>query len=78
MRKKKFEIFKKWLTSIFVALFPLIFHFFRYFWNVFQYFKIYRSFDSQNNNRGGYNVGDDGAIYYYANSILPIQWYVKF
>ncbi|CAF1222132.1 unnamed protein product [Adineta steineri] len=32
------------------------------------------SFDSQNNNRGGYNVGDDGAIYYYANSILPIQW----
>ncbi|UJR30759.1 hypothetical protein I4U23_018279 [Adineta vaga] len=32
------------------------------------------NFDSQNNARGGYNVGDDGAIYYYANSILPIQW----
>ncbi|CAF1149931.1 unnamed protein product [Adineta ricciae] len=32
------------------------------------------NFDSQNNERGGYNVGDDGAIYYYANSILPIQW----
>ncbi|CAF2921691.1 unnamed protein product [Rotaria sp. Silwood2] len=32
------------------------------------------SYDSQNNGRGGYNVGDDGAIYYYTNSILPIQW----
>jgi hypothetical protein len=32
------------------------------------------NFDSENNNRGGYNVGDDGAIFYYAKSILPIQW----
>jgi hypothetical protein len=32
------------------------------------------SFDSQNNNRGGYNVGDDGTIYYYAGSQVPIQW----
>jgi len=32
------------------------------------------SFDSQNNDRGGYNVGDDGRIYYYTGSILPIQW----
>ncbi|CAF3985134.1 unnamed protein product [Rotaria magnacalcarata] len=32
------------------------------------------SFDSQNNARGGYNVGDNGTMYYYTNSILPIQW----
>ena len=30
-----------------------------------------RLFDSQNNNRGGYNVG---SLYYYAGSILPIEW----
>eukprot|EP00794_Sanderia_malayensis_P009192 gene9192-10166_t len=30
-----------------------------------------RMFDSQNNNRGGYNVGN---LYYYAGSKLPIQW----
>ncbi|EDO26347.1 predicted protein, partial [Nematostella vectensis] len=29
-------------------------------------------FDSQNNNRGGHNVG---GLYYYGGSILPIQWY---
>ena len=28
-------------------------------------------FDSQNNNRGGYNVGN---MRYYAGSKLPIQW----
>ena len=30
-----------------------------------------RLFDSQNNNRGGYNVGN---LYYYSGSILPIEW----
>ncbi|XP_032219709.1 protein DD3-3 isoform X2 [Nematostella vectensis] len=30
-----------------------------------------RLFDSQNNNRGGHNVG---GLYYYGGSILPIQW----
>jgi len=28
-------------------------------------------FDSQNNNRGGYNVG---GLFYYAGSVLPIEW----
>ncbi|CAM2699620.1 unnamed protein product [Rotaria socialis] len=32
------------------------------------------SFDSENNPRGGYNVGDNGTMYYYTNSILAIQW----
>lgn len=32
------------------------------------------NFDSENNNRGGYNVGDGGVMYYYTKSILPIQW----
>ena len=30
-----------------------------------------RLFDSQNNNRGGYNVG---SLYYYSGSVLPIEW----
>lgn len=30
-----------------------------------------RMFDSQNNNRGGYNVG---KLYYYEGSVLPIEW----
>ena len=30
-----------------------------------------RMFDSQNNNRGGYNVG---SIYYYEGSILNVEW----
>lgn len=30
-----------------------------------------RLFDSQNNNRGGYNVG---GLYYYAESMLQIEW----
>lgn len=30
-----------------------------------------RLFDSQNNNRGGYNVG---GLFYYAGSVLPIEW----
>ncbi|CAD5117333.1 DgyrCDS6118 [Dimorphilus gyrociliatus] len=30
-----------------------------------------RLFDSQNNNRGGYNVGN---VYYYSGSKLPIEW----
>ena len=30
-----------------------------------------RLFDSQNNNRGGYNVG---SLYYYVGSVLPIEW----
>ena len=30
-----------------------------------------RMFDSQNNNRGGYNVG---GLFYYAGSVLPIEW----
>lgn len=38
-------------------------------------FCFCRSFDSQNNNRGGYNVGDDGTMYYYTDSVLPIQWF---
>lgn len=52
-------------------------------WTVFLYrlrkfsfcFCFCRSFDSQNNNRGGYNVGDDGTMYYYTDSVLPIQWF---
>ena len=32
-----------------------------------------RLFDSQNNNRGGYNVGP-GYMYYYTGSILSIEW----
>lgn len=31
-----------------------------------------RMFDSQNNNRGGYNVG---YMYYYAGSTLRLEWY---
>ena len=34
---------------------------------------FYRLFDSQNNNRGGYNVGEK-SMYYYAGSELPIEW----
>ena len=30
-----------------------------------------RLFDSQNNNRGGYNVG---SLYYYEGSILSVEW----
>ena len=30
-----------------------------------------RLFDSQNNERGGYNVGN---LYYYANSKLQVEW----
>lgn len=30
-----------------------------------------RMFDSQNNNRGGYNVG---SLYYYQGTVLPIEW----
>ncbi|XP_067940540.1 protein DD3-3-like [Watersipora subatra] len=30
-----------------------------------------RVFDSQNNDRGGYNVG---SLYYYEGSVLPIEW----
>ena len=30
-----------------------------------------RLFDSQNNDRGGYNVG---SLYYYADSVLPFEW----
>lgn len=32
-----------------------------------------RLFDSQNNERGGYNVG---SSYYYVNSTMYIEWYV--
>jgi len=32
-----------------------------------------RLFDSQNNNRGGYNVGT-GKEYYYQGSVMPIEW----
>lgn len=32
---------------------------------------FHRMFDSQNNNRGGYNVG---SLYYTAGSVLPIEW----
>ena len=34
-----------------------------------------RLFDSQNNNRGGYNVG---KLYYYEGSVLSIEWWVSF
>jgi len=33
--------------------------------------KFCRLFDSQNNNRGGYNVG---SLYYYAGSTLSLEW----
>ena len=34
-----------------------------------------RLFDSQNNNRGGYNVG---KLYYYEGSVLSIEWWESF
>lgn len=34
-------------------------------------FFIFRMFDSQNNNRGGYNVGSE---YFYVGSELGIEW----
>ena len=34
-------------------------------------FFHFRMFDSQNNNRGGYNVG---SLYYYPGSIMNIEW----
>ena len=34
-----------------------------------------RLFDSQNNNRGGYNVG---SLYYYAGSQVQVEWLVAF
>ena len=33
-----------------------------------------RLFDSQNNDRGGYNVGSMGSLYYYEGSIFSIEW----
>jgi len=33
-----------------------------------------RLFDSQNNNRGGYNVGSVQRIYYYQGSVVPVEW----
>ena len=36
---------------------------------------MHRLFDSQNNNRGGYNVG---KLYYYEDSVLSIEWWVSF
>jgi len=33
-----------------------------------------RVFDSQNNNRGGVNVG---SVYYYTGSVVPIEWTVQ-
>ena len=35
---------------------------------------FYRMFDSQNNNRGGYNAGN---LYYYTGSTVQIEWWVK-
>ena len=32
-----------------------------------------RLFDSQNNNRGGYNLGN---LYYYTESKLQVEWYI--
>ena len=36
---------------------------------------MHRLFDSQNNNRGGYNVG---KLYYYEGSVLSIEWWESF
>ena len=36
-------------------------------------FSFRRLFDSQNNNRGGYNVGEE-RLYYYGGSEIPIEW----
>ena len=36
-----------------------------------QFFLLFRMFDSQNNNRGGYNVG---ALYYYEGTKVPVEW----
>jgi len=33
-----------------------------------------RLFDSQNNNRGGYNVGSVQRIYYYEGTVVPVEW----
>jgi len=33
-----------------------------------------RLFNSQNNNRGGYNIPQGGSYNFYSDSILPIQW----
>ena len=35
------------------------------------FLSLCRLFDSQNNNRGGYNVG---SLYYYTGSILSLEW----
>ena len=37
---------------------------------IFSYLNS-RLFDSQNNNRGGYNVGN---LYYYSGSELSLEW----
>ena len=43
-------------------------------------FSHFRLFDSQNNNRGGYNVGGDGktegggSLTYIGGSTLNVQW----
>ena len=52
------------LTGMLLAFFVLM--------NTLLFLLSFNSlFDSQNNNRGGYNVG---SLYYYAGSILPIEW----
>ena len=38
---------------------------------IFELVFILRLFDSENNNRGGYNVG---SLYYYPGSKLQIEW----
>ena len=38
-------------------------------------YKVYvvgfRLYDTQNNDRGGYNVG---SVYYYGTSVLQVEW----
>ena len=61
-----------YLISIFIIIF---FRVFNQNSRLFSFSIFYstplRMFDSQNNNRGGYNVG---SLYYYPGSIMNIEW----
>ena len=61
-----------YLISIFIIIFFRVFNQnSRLFSFSIFYSTSLRMFDSQNNNRGGYNVG---SLYYYPGSIMNIEW----
>ena len=68
------------IVNWFYIMFLKFLKVYHYYFNLYSSDKVYqdyydfvnfRLFDSQNNNRGGYNVG---SLYYYAGSTLPIEW----